>query len=142
MAFATSSFSHSAEINVTPLIDVLLVLLIIFMVIAPTPRRGLDSSIPQGKAATPSALPPVVVRLLKGDAEQPVRYQLGGRGVERDVVYASLPLQMRSLFAVRQDRTLFIEADRSLSYQPVAEVISQARQAGAAAVVISGLPQP
>jgi biopolymer transport protein ExbD len=43
------------------------------------------------------------------------------------------------MFAVRQDRTTFVQADRSLSYQEVADVVSQARQAGAGAVVLSGL---
>jgi biopolymer transport protein TolR len=136
MAFSTgSSSSPSSEINVTPLIDVLLVLMIIFMVVAPATPRGLDSSIPRGKAAAPAALPPVVVRLLAGAKGQQLRYQVGQADVEAD----ALPGRLRAMFAVRQDRTTFVQADRRLSYQEVALVVSQAREAGAGAVVLSGL---
>jgi biopolymer transport protein ExbD len=136
MAFsAGSSASQSSEINVTPLIDVLLVLMIIFMVVAPATPRGLDSSLPQGKSAAAAVLPPVVVRLLAGAAGQPARYEVGQTDVSAD----ALPGRLRAMFAVRQDRTTFVQADRSLSYQEVADVVSQARQAGAGAVVLSGL---
>jgi biopolymer transport protein TolR len=136
MAFSSgSSSSLSSEINVTPLIDVLLVLMIIFMVVAPATPLGLDSSIPQGKAASPVAPPPVVVRLLAGAKGQQLRYQVEQTDVEAD----ALPGRLRAMFAARQDRTAFVQADRSLSYQEVARVVSQAREAGAAAVVLSGL---
>jgi len=131
MAFTTaSSASPSSEINVTPLIDILLVLLIIFMVVAPVTPRGLGSSIPQGKAE--AGLPPVVVRVLAG---QPARYQIG----REDVAYSALPMRLSAMFAARQDRTIFVEADRSLNYREVAEVVGDARAAGAGAVVLSGL---
>ncbi len=131
MAFnSASSSSPSSEINVTPLIDILLVLLIVFMVVAPAVPRGLDSSIPQGKAE--AGLPPVVVRVLAGE---PARYQIG----REDVAYHALPMRLSAMFAVRQDRTIFVEADRNLQYRDVAEVVSEARAAGAGAVVLSGL---
>jgi biopolymer transport protein ExbD len=132
---AASSSSQSSEINVTPLIDVLLVLMIIFMVVAPATPRGLDSSIPQGKSAAPSALPPVVVRLLAGTAGRSAQYEVGSTTVERDALQGRL----RAMFAVRQDRTAFVQADRSLSYHDVAQVVSEVREAGAGAVVLSGL---
>jgi biopolymer transport protein ExbD len=136
MAFSSgSSSSPSSEINVTPLIDVLLVLMIIFMVVAPVTPSGLDSSIPQGKSAAPAALPPVVVRLLAGAEGQLARYEVGQTDVSAD----ALPGRLRAMFAVRQDRTAFVQADRSLSYQEVAQVVSEAREAGAGAVVLSGL---
>jgi biopolymer transport protein TolR len=136
MAFAAaSSSSQTSEINVTPLIDVLLVLLIIFMVIVPVVPRGLDSSIPQGKASPRVALPPVVVSLLADGVGRPARYQIA----HVDVAQAALPARLRSLFAARQDRTIFVEADRSLGYREVAEVVSDAHEAGAGAVVLSGL---
>lgn len=135
MAFASSSSSAaSSEINVTPLIDILLVLLIIFMVIMPTTPHGLNSSIPQGKAVA-TAAPPIVVRLLATGAGQPARYQIA----REDVGYDSLPMRLRALFAMREDRTIFVEADRSLGYREVANVVSEAHEAGAGAVVLSGL---
>ena len=62
MAFSTNNGRQSSEINVTPLIDVLLVLLIIFMVLVPARPRGLESSIPQGKSSNAVQLPPVTLR--------------------------------------------------------------------------------
>jgi len=135
MAFSANSSSQSSEINVTPLIDVLLVLLIIFMVIVPIVPRGLDSSIPQGKAVL-AALPPVTVRIIGtnpgADPALPVLYRVDGRTVAAEELQ---PL-LRSLFAVRQDRTLFVEADRGLSYQQVAAVVGEGRSAGAVQVAL------
>jgi biopolymer transport protein ExbD/biopolymer transport protein TolR len=134
MAFTANTSAPSSEINVMPLIDVLLVLLIIFMVIVPVTPHGLDTSLPQGKADRP-ALPPVEVRLSAGDAIVPVRYRIG----TTEVAYADLRPRLRDLFALRQDRTLFVQADRSLSYREVAAVVGEARQAGAGTVALSGL---
>ena len=139
MAFSGAS-SQSCEINVTPLIDVLLVLLIIFMVIAPSPKLGLDSSIPQGRAVT-SAAPQIVVRLLAGAPDGSVRYQIGEQGRTRDVAYVGLAEEMRALFAVGHERTVLVEGDRALSYERVAEVVSMARREGAGAVVLNGLEE-
>ena len=62
MAFSASNSAQQSEINVTPLIDVLLVLLIIFMVIVPVTPRGMESRVPQGSKAAPATLGPVSLR--------------------------------------------------------------------------------
>jgi biopolymer transport protein ExbD len=135
MAFSSgSSSSPSSEINVTPLIDVLLVLLIIFMVVLPTSPSGLESSVPQGQPAA-ATQQPVVLRLLAGVTGHSVRYEVAGEEIGKEAVSPRLT----RMFAVRQDRTIFVQADRSLSYQDVAEVVSEAREAGAGAVVVGGL---
>jgi biopolymer transport protein ExbD len=135
MAFSSASSSQSSSINVTPLIDVLLVLLIIFMVISPVPSAGLDSQVPQGPSSASPSLPPVVLRLLPGAQPGTARYEVATQVVAHDALGARL----QSMFALRQDHTLFLQADRSLSYRDVAQAVSQAREAGAGAVVVSGL---
>jgi biopolymer transport protein ExbD len=132
MSFASVS-NQTSEINVTPLIDVLLVLLSIFMVMVPVVPHGLQSSIP--KAAAPAAtLMPVQVQISTGDAIEPVRYRIGSR----DVALAELQPSLQALFAVRQDRTLYVAADRSLSFRQVAEVVGAGHRAGAGAIVLRG----
>jgi biopolymer transport protein ExbD len=64
-----------------------------------------------------------------------VRYSIG----TQDVAYADLKPLLRDLFAVRQDHTLFVQADRSLSYREVAAVVGEARQAGAGTIALGGL---
>jgi biopolymer transport protein TolR len=139
MAFSASSSIQSCEINVTPLIDVLLVMLIIFMVISPSPSRGLDSSIPQGDVSSAAVPPRMIVRLLAGEPGGPVRYQVGEQGRVENVAHEALALRLRSLFASGHQRTLVVEADRGLSYEKVAEVVSLAREEGAGAVELNGL---
>ena len=142
MAFsANSSSGPSPEINVTPLIDVLLVLLIIFMVIGPAVPHGLESSIPQTSAGA-AVEPPVMVRVLAGPLGSGPLYRIGGQ----DAAYAEIRPRLAELFAARagrsEDRALFIEADRSLSYQEVARVAGEARAAGAGSVGLVGSSVP
>lgn len=133
MAFSTGSTSgSSSEINVTPLIDVLLVLIIIFMVIGPTPPHGLHSSIPSDSPGTVSQ-EPVTVSVLEGRAGGATRYRIG----QQEVAFAELRPKLQEMLAARADRTLYLEADRALSYREVALAAGEGRAAGAEAVALT-----
>jgi biopolymer transport protein ExbD len=138
MAFSSSTSRPASEINVTPLIDVLLVLLIIFMVIVPVSPKGLGSQLPQGSATRAAAPPSVTVRLLREAPSQTIHYSVAGQ----DVAVVQLLPTLQSLFALRQDHTLFIAGDRSLSFQQVAQVVSIGHQAGAGAVSLLPASKP
>jgi biopolymer transport protein ExbD len=143
MAFSagSSSATTSSEINVTPLIDVLLVLLIIFMVIVPVTPRGLNSQMPQSSANRDQGLGAVNVRILMGSAgsagwaEPPVVYEVEGRKMQRAQVAGAL----LSCFSVRANRSVFVVASPQVSYQMVAAIVGEARAAGATTVALGRL---
>ena len=131
MAFSTAGTSRgdglSSEINVTPLIDVLLVMLIIFMVIVPVMPRGLNSVVPS--PAVPglaeAADRPVLIEVEKG--EMGVRYLVDGAGLERAEV-ASRLLELLSRRSVRQ---VLVKGDEKLDFGVIAGVIDASQAAGA-----------
>ena len=130
---AGSSSTPSSEINVTPLIDVLLVLLIIFMVIVPQTPRGLNSQVPQAKAREAGEAPlRVSVIAANGGA---VLYEVEGRAVPR----AQLAAEMRERLGMRAARDVFVTASPVVGYQAVAEIVSEAKSAGAGSVALGRL---
>ena len=102
------------------------------MVIVPLTPRGLDSSIPQGKSAAGPPLPPVTVHVVQHDPASPAQFLIDSHVVPSTELESTL----RSMLAVRQDRTLFVAGERNLTYRDVAEVIGRARLAGAGRIAL------
>jgi biopolymer transport protein TolR len=125
---SSGSKAVNAEINVTPLIDVLLVLLIIFMVIVPTASRGLGAVIPQpAKSATQVVddTTPIVVQVL-GDTERGISYKIN----ETSFAKADVERRLAEIFVGRSDKAMFIKGDAGLEFSAVAGVIDFGHQAG------------
>jgi biopolymer transport protein TolR len=114
--------------NVTPLIDVLLTLLVIFMIIVPVTPRGEKALIPQPppKHATPQRNNrTVVLQVLPGPGSQP-ELKIN----QEEVTWQSLQNQLVDIYKTRAERVLFIKADSSIPWQDVATAIDDAHAAG------------
>jgi len=110
------------EINVTPLVDVMLVLLIIFMVSAPMMTTGIDVELPKTRAPRMDLDEEKLI--LSIDAEQ--RVFLG----ETEVPFDSLEQALSSNERMQRDRELYIQADETVPYGFVAKVMALIRRAG------------
>jgi biopolymer transport protein TolR len=115
-----------AQINVTPMIDILLVLLIIFMVIVPVAPRGLSAFLPQPPRANAQRGPdnPIVIQVTDHPGAS-LLYRINGTAVPHSEILEKLT----EIYLNRADRVLFVEGDDQVRFADVADLIDIGRAA-------------
>jgi biopolymer transport protein TolR len=124
---AMSGGSNSAltnEINVTPMIDVLLVLLIIFMMVIPMSRKAIDLQLPDPSPDNSSSGPPpsqIVLEVLPGGT-----FRVNTQPISK----ADLPKKLKEIYDPRPDKVIFVKGDPTVKYSDVIAAMDVARGAG------------
>lgn len=122
-----------SEINVTPLVDVMLVLLIIFMVTAPMMQQGLEIELPETAASGVSTSEEPFVLIINKSK----RITVGGQAIP----IADLQKRLQAIFEKRPNKQIYIQADKAVDYGFVAETMAEVRAAGITNIGLVTLPK-
>jgi biopolymer transport protein TolR len=126
------------EINVTPLVDVMLVLLIIFMVTAPLIQQGVEVNLPDARAKAVDAEEQKLVLSIKSDKS----IWLGTSEDAARIPFELLEEKLRANVRAQKDRELYLMADKSLPYGFVVDVMATVQRAGVVNVGMITNPAP
>lgn len=122
-----------AEINVTPLVDVMLVLLIIFMVTTPMMQQGIDIELPETAASGVATTDEPFVLVIKKNKKLYVG--------ETNIPMADLQKRLQAIFETRKNKQVYLQADRAVDYGFVAETMAEIRAAGIFNIGLVTLPK-
>ncbi len=122
-----------SEINVTPFVDVMLVLLIIFMVTAPMMQQGIDVNLPKTASSGVSLNENPFVIVISAGGKIKIS--------DIDVSMKDLKDKLKAIFQSKKNKQVYIQADRKVDYGYVAEAMGEIRQAGILNISLITLPK-
>ncbi len=127
------SRSVMSEINVTPFVDVMLVLLIIFMVTAPMMQQGLEVELPETASSGVATTEEPFILVVKKNGQL-----IAG---ETNMNMKDLRGKLQAIFETRKNKQIYIQADKSVEYGVVAEAMGEVRAAGIFQIGLITLPK-